>query len=457
MLALGVDRVEGGFVLALLDAAARGPRVAGTWVIPCPPGDEAAVLRDATLEHCPESPDAAATSLDEREVTHRLLRLPFTEPARLAATVPFELESLVPFDLEDAITTFTVLSREREAEVLAALAPRTALAAHLEQMREADLDPAVVDLAAIALAGLVRLQCSDALVVEPRPGGIVAWIRQGHVAGLHVLDGSDLAALRQEARWLALALLGDETPPPVVEIATNGDRIDLAKALGTTSLPLARALPAWVADVDPGALRAVALAARAAGLVQVGVNFRAGEFVYHAPSEEAQRQLRQTAIVAALALVLGLASYGIVLAERRAELAALRDDIRKVVTPIVPGAPIGQERLRLEGAVESLERRRAMLGGSTGARPPVLDVFRLIDRSVPQSIPFEIDEVTIDAEAVRLHGRTDSYESVDVIKRALAGFPNVDDPDVRDVKTGIDDRIEFRAALAFKAEQKAPK
>ncbi len=450
MRALGVDRVAGGFVLALLDTAGRAPEVVGTWVVPCPSSDDTpATLRGAIDQHCGGTPDAVATSLEEGLVTHRLLHLPFTEPARLNATVPFELESLVPFELDDAVTTYTVLSKAQGSDLLASLTPRDVLATHLEELGQADIDPAVVDVGAVALVGLVRLVQPDALVIEPRPGGVVALLRDGKLQGLHVLGGLDPDGLAKEIRWLAMTLVGDGTLPGVIEIATADRGVCAAEALGATAIPLSRALPPWATKIDPGCLRAVALAGRAADRIPIGVNFRTGEFLYHAPSEEAQRQLRQTVVVAAITILLGLVSYGVVVAERNAELDALRDEIRQAVAPIVAGAPRGQERIRLEGAVQGLERRRAMLGGSSSTRPPVLDVLRLISKAVPSTTPFEIEELSIDGESVRFRGRTDTYESVDVIKRALQGLPGAVEPDVRDVKKGIDDRIEFRTAIDF--------
>lgn len=449
MRSLGVERTSEGFVLALLDTGTRSPELVGSWDVPAPADGRAEALR-AAIEACVDGePDAIATALPEDQVTHRILHLPFTEAARLNATVPFELESLVPFDLGDAVTTYTVLGKEDGSDLLAALVGRQALAADLAELETADVDPAVVDVGAFAIAGLVRAARSDALVVEPRPGGAVALLRDGKLAGLHVLSGADGEDPAQEIRWLALTLAGDGPLPPIVEIPTSGRAVDAAAVLNASALPLSQAVPPWAARADVRHLRAVALAARGAGLVSTGANFRTGDFVYHAPSEEAHRQLRLTAIVAAVTLVLGLASYGVVLAERNAELDALRAEIRQAVTPIVASAPVGQERIRLEGAVQGLERRRAMLGGASSARPPVLDVLRLIGKSVPSSTPFQVEEVAIDAESVRFRGRTDSYESVDVIKQALHDLPGAQEPDVRDVKKGIDDRIEFRTAIDF--------
>jgi hypothetical protein len=88
-----------------------------------------------------------------------------------------------------------------------------------------------------------------------------------------------------------------------------------------------------------------------------------------------------------------------------------------------------------------------MLGGADSRRPRVLELLRRIETSVPATLPLEVDDFSIDADGVRAHARTDSYESVDVLKRSLAGIDGFAKPDVRDVKTGIDGRIEFRASL----------
>ena len=99
-------------------------------------------------------------------------------------------------------------------------------------------------------------------------------------------------------------------------------RLDDALHVGSHRLEML--LPAWATGANPIHLRAIALAARAAGIVSPGLNFRTGEFRYHAPSEEAQRQLRSTGLVAAAVLLVGLLSYGAVQVERRAELEGLR-------------------------------------------------------------------------------------------------------------------------------------
>src|SRR5262249_7659715 len=136
---------------------------------------------------------------------------------------------------------------------------------------------------------------------------------------------------------------------------------DLARAVGGTIDPLAAHLPAWASDTPPACLRATALAGRAAGLVSLGLNFRSGELAYHAPREEAKRQLRYAGILLGVTIVLALAGAGAKLTQQRRELARLRQETAATVAPVLPNAPRGAERAQLEASIAELEKRREML------------------------------------------------------------------------------------------------
>jgi Tfp pilus assembly protein PilN len=434
MLALGIDRDARSLRFALLETAGRAIRLVASWQVPLAPGaDAAAVLEAQIAERCPRPPDAVATALAGDLVSHRILHLPFSDPGRLAATVPFELESQVPFELGDSVTTFTVLRRANGgADILAAIAARSDVQGHLAELKSAGLDPAIVDVGGIATAGLVQLAVRDALVVEMRRDGGVALLRHGNLEGFRAIDAAEGSDMEAEVQWSVVALNPpDSSLPPLV--VTGAAMNGLANRIGAPATSLDRAVPAW--------------AARAAGLVPLGVNVRTGDFVYHPPSEEAQKQLRLTLVLAGVVLLLALASFGLRVGERQAELTSLRDQIQRSVAGVVTGAAPGTERVRLQGAVEGLERRLGVLGGSDDRRAAKLDLLREITRAVPTQTAFVVEELSIDEQGVRLRARTDTYESVDVLRRALTGISGLDQPDIRDVKTGVDGKIEFRVAL----------
>ncbi len=452
MLALGIDPGEEALSLALVELSGRAPRLVGSWREPRGSAPLPDHLREAVARHCPTAPDAVATALPGRQATFRLLRLPFSDASRLAATVPFELESVVPFDLGDAVTSYVPVERgEGSTTVLAAIAPRDAVRRHLDEMRLAGLDPAIVDVGPIATAGVFERGPSDLLLVEAREDGAIALLRHGSLSALHALDAGARSGddeTRRRLRWSLLATAGDGPAPPVTVVGSGADVArEVASEAGLAVTDAHRQLPAWLDGAPLEHLRAIALAARAAGLAKTGTNLRSGDLAYHAPSEEARRQLRSTGVLAAVAAVLALASLGATVAARRSELAALRSQIAGEVRAVLPTAAPGGERGQLESAIDGLRKRRSTLTGASGERPPVLEVMRSILAAVPERVPFEVDDFALDPDGLRMHARTDSYESVDVIKRALKDVPGARDAEVKDVKTGVDGRVEFRASV----------
>jgi hypothetical protein len=74
---------------------------------------------------------------------------------------------------------------------------------------------------------------------------------------------------------------------------------------------------------------------------------------------------------------------------------------------------------------------------------------------VPEQVKVTVDDFAVDDDGVRLHAKTDSYESVDVVKRSLQNVPGLFNPEVKDVKAGVDGRIEFRIAFRFSPEARS--
>ncbi|MBY0278407.1 pilus assembly protein PilM, partial [Candidatus Binatia bacterium] len=243
MLALGIDTMRDALSIALVETAGRTTRLVGSWREERDAGRTAPEQLRAMIDrHCTQRPDAVASALPGAQVSHRVLRLPFSDPARLAATVPFELESLVPFDVESGVIAFAVLERDGAgATVLAAIAQRRDVRDHLETLADAGIDPAVVDVGLLAVASLLRPRGDDVLLVEPREDGGVCVLRAGRPTALRIVDGADDDAdTARELRWAALALLEEDRPqPPVLLAAPAETSRSLGAAFGGETLALA--------------------------------------------------------------------------------------------------------------------------------------------------------------------------------------------------------------------------
>src|SRR3989304_2765824 len=76
----------------------------------------------------------------------RPLPFPSRERRKSAPAVPFEVESQVPFDLSDYFVDWEVIGEQAgRTEVTATLAPRSEVALLLEPIREAGINPRIVE------------------------------------------------------------------------------------------------------------------------------------------------------------------------------------------------------------------------------------------------------------------------------------------------------------------------
>jgi general secretion pathway protein L len=447
VLSLGIDIHSDHAVLSLVARTGRTLALRKHWRVDGATGSElAAALRESLAQECPEGPDTIATALPGASVSHRILQLPFSDAAKLRATIPFELESEVPFDLEDSVVAWNVLHRNAtKTTVLAAITARAAMTAHLEFLREAGIDPALVTIGPLALASLLAPTKPVALLEAREDGGLTTF-EDGHIARLHGFGASGADELNREIAWAGAAFLNGETR----DLLLTGDAAlcdSLAKQLAAPIRPLAEELSGPAAALPAEALRAFGLASAATETAPMLANFRTGEFRYHAPSEEAQRQLRRTLYIAAATVLILLGSWGVVVTERRSELSALRQKIARATHEIAPKAVPGTEVRRVRAKLEALEKRSAMLGGAGSPSARTLDLLLAVHQAIPDEIPIEIVELTIDNSGIHFRGRTNTFESVDIVTRGLESLPTFATARVREVKAGVDGRIEFRATL----------
>ena len=74
------------------------------------------------------------------------------------------------------------------------------------------------------------------------------------------------------------------------------------------------------------------------------------------------------------------------------------------------------------------QKEYAALGALSGSMPSPLEVLDIISKRIPARIPMKISELAIkEANAsVRMAGTTDSYKTVDTIKKLLQDAPEFD-------------------------------
>ncbi|MGE0791429.1 MAG: type IV pilus biogenesis protein PilM [Sandaracinaceae bacterium] len=380
------------------------------------------------------------TELSGDEVSIRKLAFPAKVQKKIPELLPHELEGEVPFDPMESVLDFQPIEiSDGFMRVLAAVAPKSAVKSHLDQMRDLGVDPREVGVGAVALDGLAGLLPTLATpgphcLVDIHPEGTdVCILRNGvcHFARTisvseHDLDAGESARLSRELKQTLAAyrMEGGLSPSAFYACGAMATREGTAAWLSTILgapvevLPLPAAPGADAADL-PAYSRAAALAGRTLGRGR-RLDARQGEFA----AKQAANALRQhVPLIGACAFVI-LAAFIFSSYARYSVLDARHSQLEDQLAHVTEQYFRTEERSPDE-ALALLER------GARGDDPmPDFDAYDAlagISSVIPESITHDVQQLQIDLgdgdETGRfsLRGTVDSESDFDAVVTALRG------------------------------------
>ncbi len=440
--------------------------------------------------------DHVICALPGDRLSSRRLTFPFRDSKRLSQAVPFEVEGQVPFDLEDIFVDWERVGGDRhKTEVLATVAPRAEVAKTLRLLREADLEPRVIEAEGLVLGNLAAL--------VPMPGtrllldvghrkstlslsldGRVVSTRTVHVGGLAITQAlarergcSEAEAERQKCergifgeggapdspaalavldrlvrelvRTLSSldALLGGPAVARLEEITLLGGsarlhRLDeyLSQRTGIQTarleVPPASGGATVLAGGDPLVYSsAMALALRGTFQARTRMNFRQEELAYRRDLRAVGQEFVWTGRLAVLAAVLLVLSVGtsITLQSRRAK--QLQEIVNSEYSAVFPGqAPPANVLAGMRDAVKNAHDRADFLGVYS-SNLSALDILTELSSHVPADLDVVFEEVGIDPNVVRIRGYTKSFEAVERLKTVLSKVPGFSQIQVSEIQT----------------------
>lgn len=495
ILALEWDRHE--LRAAVLETSFRDYRIIGFHREPIAEGNGTLTehLRAFVAKHKLQGA-TVLSSMPGDMVTLRTFALPFRDRKRLDQTVPFELESQVPFGLDEVVADYQVIRSDKTgSSVLAVLVQRKDLEEHINLLKEAGLDPKVVDCAPlVALNVLTLLSGSErpdtfAFISSDAAQTMVALYRDKQLVGLRTLtlpapahpaeteaaalgnghppdDEERTAQLVGDIRWTLMALAGGSLDPGLpcfllgdgVQMVRLGQQLESGLGCSVRRLdqvPL-KAMPANFKAELAGFSRPFGLALReVSAAAAVGVNFRRGEFAYHRGAEEMQRALWRTGAIAAAAIALMFTSMYMEY-DRLARRAAVLDaQIRYVFTQTVgEGHKIVDPKSQLQAEIDAKQRELQVLGGiiPMGGITAV-DALRTMAMALPESLKIDIDELIMDTDGIRAKAKAESFEAVDTVKQQIEKAHYFADVQVKDARAAADGKgVDFRIVIVLSNE-----
>jgi general secretion pathway protein L len=422
------------------------------------------------------------TSVAGDRLSTRRVSFPFKDQRKIRAALRYEVEAQVPFELDDYFVDFEVAAEsDSRTDAVAALVPRAEVALLLDSLREAGVEPRIVEAEGLALANLsaffplpgARLLAdvghrkttlclsidgravasrtiavaghavTRALAAELGIGEVEAERRkiEAGVLGAGRAPGAAAAVLDRLARELVRTVESLEPTLPVRDGAPAIDEVTLFGGSAhlhrldeylseRTGLPVRRLAPpsgelgsAVLALGDPLLLApALALAARGSMKAATRMNFRQDDLAHRIDLGRLLQDFRTPALIAGLAA--GLAMVGlatrIAIAHRRGD--AVEHQSLALYQQAFPGQPAPPSVIQaMQQAVGQAQGRADTLGVYRG-NLSALDILTEISARIPADLEVVFEELAIDGQVVQIKGHTPAFGSVDRLRAELARY-----------------------------------
>ena len=434
--------------------------------------EEAGGLEEALkrlIEEVGPDADVCVSSIPAEYVSYRNIRMPFRDKKKVSQTILFELETMVPFPVEDLVVDFTMLEGRDQSEILAASVKRTYISEYLAHLQTNGIDPTVLDISSVPtvcwllkqpgtpdrglLLSIGRNRNTMVLYNKRRVALVRTFPFNGETITRAVLNGTNgehTDSKATEQIELSLESFCTEVqntfhafewqtgkafhPERIFVTGTGAFYPDTEKILNRFfDLPVERVdltkdprvnmeeniAQAW----DPGLMdSAFALAVRETkkGL---GFNFRKDEFEVKKQHLVYKKEFLKGAVFLMVVLSLLTLNLGVDYYFLKKRHGALGQQITEVFTQAFPDVkrivdPIQQMNVR----INELKKSASLIPG-VSAKGKVLDLLMDISLRAPESVDLHVTRIVVDPDAVLIRGETDTFNTVDTIKKGLEPSP----------------------------------
>ena len=409
--------------------------------------------------------DTSICSIPAEQISYRNLQMPFRDRKRIRQALVFEVETMVPFPIEDLIVDFTVVDQLDKNEILAASIRRSHLSDYLDNLQGNGVDPSLLDIRGVPLA-LWLLKRDDipdrGLLLEiGRTRNTMVLFLNRRISLIRTFPFSDGTFAQAISKEHAEGIEGTLTDEKIESLFSSfcrdvrhtihtfggwrkgvveperafitgegslcpGAELILEKAL---QMPIERINVARDANVamdediarawDPATMdNALALALRDSKQ-GMGFNFRRGEFEVKKRYLGLRKLMRNVAIFSAIILSLLLADLGTEYYFLKKRYMILDNQISEIFRQTLPEVtrivdPVQQMRAK----ISEIQSSASSLPG-IGREEKVLDLLRDISLRVSGSLDVKVLSMVVDPETVQIKGETDTFNTVDSIKKGL--------------------------------------
>lgn len=407
-------------------------------------------LKRLVEEVGPEA-DICISSIPGEYVSYRNIRMPFRDKKKVGQTILYELETMVPFPVEDLLVDFTMVKGPDQSEILAACVKRTYISEYLAHLQTNGIDPAVMDINSVpTVCRLLRQPGTPdnglLLAIGRKRNTMILYIkRQIALIRTFPFDRGTFAqaveqielSLRSLCREVENTLLafewqtGKAVHPERVFITGNGalhpdterilsrfldlvvERVDLTRDSRIhMDEDIARVWNPALMD------SALALAVREAKK-GTGFNLRKDEFEVKKQHFVHKKEILKGAAFLAIVLFLLALNQGVDYYFLKKRYRILHQQVTEVFRQTFPDVKRIVDPVQQMSVGINEIKKSALLTPGINADRKVLDLLRDISLRAPESVDLHVTRIVVDPDAVLIRGQTDTFNTVDTIKKGL--------------------------------------
>jgi hypothetical protein len=184
----------------------------------------------------------------------------------------------------------------------------------------------------------------------------------------------------------------------------------------------------------------------------VGLNFRREEFALHKSYDAVRGQL--LSIGGLVALLVGLSLFDLYYHLRTKEIhhANLQHQLQSLFRETFPEVRhAGNEIAVARDKLREIQTNLKGVGSLSGVQGSALDILRELAVRTPQGLPVKVTDLVISTEGISISGETQSFDAVDILRKAYASSAYFDEVKVLPARAGPGGKgVEFKLNLTLK-------
>ena len=406
-------------------------------------GKGIAACLDTISESAALSGAACIASFPGDQIFFRNLQVPFKEKKKIRQILSYEIEPTLPLPVEDLVIDFFETGSDHNTELVTAAAEKSKLESLLIAFSAFKIEPKIVTAGSYAMARCLA-KSNDI------PGNFLFMDVDHTQCTLCLVDSGQVQFVRSFAARANSAskagLLGTEierTLNAFAEVSTknfNPDKIfltgyglhdDTIKNELSLRLGLAVETPdlarikgflfenSLIQQWNPGQMNnAVALTLIELEDIDV-LNFRKGPFAVKKQWIKYKNEIVKTGILAGLVLVLLFLGTIFESISMKKKVDYLNNQIITIFKSTFPDVdkivdPLQQMRIKLKSA-----RRQSVYPKETELKIRHIDILNDISKLIPANTDVDLTRLVTGPENVLISGNTDTFNSVNIIKKRL--------------------------------------